>query len=106
MPLSAPLSDVRVSAPMGLGITGALVTGAGVAIAVHQLLFTNFIPGLASRDVILLAAGAGAVGAETAGAAVQWVAARWSAKGPITDLLVQNAAGDTGTSEGTADTGN
>lgn len=85
----------RVSnASLVLGITGAAVTGSFVAVTVYYLLQAGSIQGIGRNDVIILTAGAGAVCAETARSGVEWVKARWGAKGPISQLLVEIGAAD------------
>jgi hypothetical protein len=79
---------------MALGVFGALLTGVVVAVAVTKMLVVAPIAGVSGQNAVLLAAGAGAVAAETTPSAVQWVSARWRAKGPTTDLLTQLAASD------------
>jgi hypothetical protein len=77
-----------------LGIGGAVFTGSLVAVAVFYLLRTVPIPGIEGRDALVLAAGAGAVCAETARNGVEWARVRWGADGPISELLVQIGAAD------------
>lgn len=84
---------VRAKA-MALGVFCAFLTGAVVAFAVHEMLSRVAIPGIDRMSGLLLAAGAGAVTAETTRFVVQWVAVRWSVKGPVSDLLVELAASD------------
>lgn len=84
---------VRAKA-MALGVICALVTGGIVAISVHQLLARVVIPGIDRRSALVLAAGAGAVACETTRFVVQWVAARWNVKGPVSTLLVELASAD------------
>lgn len=84
---------VRAKA-MAVGVFGALLTGAIVSVAVYQLLGHVTIPGVGRFSSLLLAAGAGAVTAETTRFVVQWVAVRWDVKGPVSDLLVELAASD------------
>lgn len=84
---------VRVGS-MLLGIGCALLTGVIVALAVHRMLSAVKIEGVDGTGGIVLAAGAGVVTAETTRFAVQWVAARWNAKGPVSSLLVEVAASD------------
>lgn len=79
---------------MVLGVFCALLTGGVVAFAVTRGLQTFPVAGINGTNKLLLAGGAGAVVAETTRNAVQWVAVRWGAKGPVTDLLVQTAASD------------
>jgi hypothetical protein len=79
---------------MVLGVVSALLTGGVVAFAVTRGLREFPVAGITGTNKLLLAGGAGAVVAETTRNAVQWVALRWSAKGPVTDLLVQTAASD------------
>jgi hypothetical protein len=78
-----------------LGIVCALVTGGIVAVAVWEAM--HHLPHPAAIDeagILILAAGAGAVCAETARNAVEWVQARWNASGPISRLLVDIGAAD------------
>lgn len=85
----------RVSkAPAALGIACAVVTGVGVAAAVWQVLASVSVPGIDRQNAIILSAGAGAVCAETARYAVEWVKTRWGAKGPVSTLLVDIGAAD------------
>lgn len=85
----------RVSrASTALGIACAVVTGITVAAAVWEMLVFVPIPGVDRSKAIILAAGAGAVGAETARNTVQWIQARWGAKGPVSRLLVEICAAD------------
>lgn len=79
---------------MALGIFCALLTGVVVAFAVYRFLVHYPIPGIEGPNVLVLAAGAGAVTAETTRFAVQWVALRSNAKGPVSELLSQIAASD------------
>lgn len=79
---------------MALGVFCALLTGVIVAFGVYKLTAVTPLPGVTGLNKLLLAAGAGAVAAETTPFAVQWVTARWSAKGPISELLAQLAASD------------
>jgi hypothetical protein len=77
-----------------LGIGGALVTGVVVFAAVWRLLSQIKVPGLEGTNALLLAAGAGAVSAETSGYCVEWVQRRWGAKGPISRLLKDMGTAD------------
>lgn len=77
-----------------LGIACALLTGGIVAVAVWQTLHRLPHAWIDDSGILLLAAGAGAVTAETARNAVEWVQARWHAKGPISRLLVDIGASD------------
>jgi len=77
-----------------LGIACAVVTGAIVAAAVGYLVSTRHIPGIDGIGAVVLAAGAGAVSAETARNAVEWVQGRWGARGPVSRLLVDIGAAD------------
>ena len=79
---------------MLLGVACAILTGIVVAVTLHLFIARVSIPGLTKSDALLLSVGAGAVTAETTRLAVQWVAARWTAKGPVTDLLGEIAASD------------
>ncbi|MBX3227121.1 MAG: cation:proton antiporter [Labilithrix sp.] len=82
-------------ASTALGIVCALVTGGVVAFAVYYAAPRLALPGIeGQKSRLLLAAGAGAVSAETARYAVEWVQARWGAKGPISRLLVDIGAAD------------
>jgi len=83
---------------MALGIGCALLTGALVAFTVDQMLRRVSIPEVDPDKRIFLAAGAGAVAAETTRSVVQWVAARWTVKGPVSNLLTELAASDDFTS--------
>jgi hypothetical protein len=80
--------------PLALGMTAACLVGVIVAVTVYLALQRASVAALDSRGAMLLAAGAGAVGAETTPLAVQWVAARWGARGQLTDLLSQLASAD------------
>ena len=80
--------------PMFLGVFCALLTGATVAFIVNRVLTYMPIAGIEGRNAILFAAGAGAVTAETTRFVVQWVAVRWTVKGPVSSLLVEIAASD------------
>lgn len=77
-----------------LGIVCALVTGGMVGFAVWKATARLALPGLEGKNAIVFAAGAGAVSAETARYAVEWVQARWGARGPISRLLVDIGAAD------------
>lgn len=77
-----------------LGIACALVTGVIVAGAVWEAIHHMQHAWIDETGILILAAGAGAVTAETARNAVEWVQARWNAKGPITRLLVDIGAAD------------
>jgi hypothetical protein len=79
---------------MAIGVLGALLTGALVAVAVLKMLTLYPVAGIVGLNRLLLAAGSGAVAAETARYAAEWVKGRTSAKGPVTDLLVKLAASD------------
>jgi hypothetical protein len=79
---------------MALGVGCALLTGVTVAVVVHRLLAVWPITGIDEGSGILLAAGAGAVTAETTRFVVQWVAVRWNVKGPVSNLLVEIASAD------------
>ena len=80
--------------PMVVGVLGALVTGAVVAIATYQLLVRFPVAELDGKNALLFSAGAGAVTAETTRFVVQWVAVRWNVKGPVSSLLVDLASSD------------
>lgn len=77
-----------------LGIVCAIVTGAIVAAAVWITTKRVHLAGIDENGAIVLAAGAGAVSAETARYAVEWAQSRWSARGPISRLLVDIGAAD------------
>ncbi len=77
-----------------LGIAGAVLTGTIVAVAVGCMLTMLHVPGIEGGGAVILAAGAGAVSAETARNAVEWVQGRWGARGPISRLLVDIGAAD------------
>lgn len=77
-----------------LGVVAAVVTGVVVAVAVHQLLLAVVIPGVDATGAFVLAAGAGAVTSETTRFGVEWVSARWNAKGPVSSLLIEMGASD------------
>lgn len=80
--------------PMALGVFCALLTGGTVAFTVNRMLAFIAVPGIDHTGGLLLAAGAGAVTAETTRFVVQWVAVRWSVKGPVSTLLVEIASAD------------
>jgi hypothetical protein len=80
--------------PMALGVFCALLTGATVFVAVDRMLSIVTVPGIDRTGGLLLAAGAGAVTAETTRFVVQWVAVRWNVKGPVSSLLVELASAD------------
>jgi len=80
--------------PMALGVFCALLTGGTVALVVNRFLAYVPVPGINETNGLLLAAGAGAVTAETTRFVVQWVAVRWNVKGPVSTLLVEIAAAD------------
>lgn len=80
--------------PMALGVFCAVLTGGTVAFTVHRFLAYVPVPGIDATGGVLLAAGAGAVTAETTRFVVQWVAARWNVKGPVSNLLVEIASAD------------
>jgi hypothetical protein len=84
---------VRVGS-MTLGVFCAVLTGVAVVFAVLRTLEVVQVPGVSNVNALVLVAGAGAVTAETTRNAVEWVAARWNAKGPVTQLLVEAAAAD------------
>lgn len=77
-----------------LGVAGAVLTGVIVAFAVYQLLLVSPIPGIDATGSVILAAGAGAVTCETTRFGIEWVSARWSSRGPITNLLGELGAAD------------
>jgi hypothetical protein len=77
-----------------LGIACAVITGTVVGVAVHWMLAVIHVRGIEGRSAIILAAGAGAVSAETARNAVEWVQGRWGARGPVSRLLVDIGAAD------------
>lgn len=80
--------------PLALGMGAACLVAIIITITVHLALARAGVAGLDARGAMLLAAAAGAVGAETTPLAVQWVSARWGARGPLTDLLSQLASAD------------
>jgi len=84
---------VRAKA-MALGVVCALVTGCIVAFAVNEMLARVVVPGIDRKSAFVLAAGAGAVAAETTRFVVQWVAARWQVSGPVSTLLYELASAD------------
>lgn len=85
----------RVQTPStALGIACAVITGGVVAVAVHYFLRRVHLAGIEGPGAIILAAGAGAVSAETARNAVEWVSGRWGARGPVSRLLVDIGAAD------------
>jgi Kef-type K+ transport system membrane component KefB len=77
-----------------LGTVCALLTGGIVAVSVWQAIEHVHHAWITEPNTILLAAGAGAVSAETARYATEWVQARWGAHGPISRLLVDIGAAD------------
>lgn len=84
---------VRAKA-MALGVICALLTGGIVAFAVQQMLARVPVAGIDRTSALVFSAGAGAVTAETTRFVVQWVAARWQVKGPVSTLLVELASAD------------
>lgn len=85
----------RVSAKaMALGVICAVATGLIVAFAARHMLARYPIAGIDATSALVLAAGAGAVTAETTRFVVQWVAARWQVEGPVSTLLVELASAD------------
>ena len=80
--------------PMALGVFCAVLTGGTVAFTVHRFFAYVPVPGIDATGGVLLAAGAGAVTAETTRFVVQWVAVRWNVKGPVSTLLVEIASAD------------
>lgn len=76
-----------------LGIACAVITGFVVAIATYAMLQVVAV-GVDGASAVILAAGAGAVGAETARNGVEWVQGRWGAKGPVSRLLMDIGAAD------------
>jgi len=76
-----------------LGIACAVLTGVVVAGAAWRMLLASPL-GLDPTSRLALVAGAGAVSAETARNAVEWVGARWGARGPLSTLLVDIGAAD------------
>jgi hypothetical protein len=89
----APGRRVKKSSTV-LGIACAVVTGVAVAAAAYYMTGVVHIPGIDGINALILAAGAGAVCAETARNAAEWVQARWGAKGPVSRLLVDIGAAD------------
>lgn len=81
-------------ASLGIGIGAAILTGGAVAFAVHALLDAMPVRGIDRHGATVLAAGAGAVCAETARGGVEWARSRWGASGPVSDLLVDIGAAD------------
>jgi hypothetical protein len=79
---------------MALGTVGALLTGLLVAVAVWKVRASGALPGIGVADGVVLAAGAGAVCAETAGQTVEWVQGRWGAEGPVSQFLRHISAAD------------
>jgi hypothetical protein len=77
-----------------LGIVGAVITGLAVAAAVFAAMPSLHLTGFDEKSTLLLAAGAGAVSAETARNAVAWIQNRWGAKGPVSSLLVDFGTAD------------
>lgn len=77
-----------------LGIACAVITGVIVAAAAGYMISVVQIPGIEGMGAVILAAGAGAVSAETARNAVEWVQGRWGARGPVSRLLVDIGAAD------------
>lgn len=82
------------SGSLALGVAGAALTGVVVATAAWLALERLAVPGLERGGALLFAVASGAVCAETTPAAVRWVAARWTARGPVTNLLVELASAD------------
>jgi len=79
---------------MVLGIACALITGLVVGLATFWLLSIAHVAGIERTGALVLAAGAGAVTAETTRFAVDWARARYDAKGPVSALLFEIAASD------------
>ncbi len=77
-----------------LGIACAVLTGAIVAGGAGYMMSVVHVPGVDGTGAVILAAGAGAVSAETARNAVEWVQGRWGARGPLSRLLVDFGAAD------------
>jgi hypothetical protein len=77
-----------------LGIVCALLTGGIVATSVWYAIHRLPHPWIDETGILILSAGTGAVSAETARYAVEWVQARWNAHGPISRLLVDIGAAD------------
>src|SRR5688572_29048518 len=78
-----------------LGLACALLTGGIVGFAVWQTLHRVPHAWIDDTNILILAAGAGAVCAETASRhAVEWVQDRWNAKGPISRLLIDMGSAD------------
>jgi hypothetical protein len=84
---------VRVGS-MALGVSCALLTGSIVFLASYRMLSVVTVPGISGDDTLLFAAAAGAVAAESARHAVQWVGLRLGAKGRISKLLAELASAD------------
>lgn len=82
------------TASTALGIACAVITGVVVGSAVYAMLANVPAHGVEGTSAIVLAAGAGAVGAETARNGVEWVQGRWGARGPVSRLLVDIGAAD------------
>jgi hypothetical protein len=74
------------------GLVLGLVSGAGVAIAF--VAFAQSFTPLGGRELFVAAVGVGAVSCETTRHAVQWVVERYSAKGPLADLVADIADAD------------
>jgi hypothetical protein len=81
-------------ASAAIGIACAVVTGLVVAAAAAQMLRALPIAGLEGPAGVLVVVGAGAASAETARNAVDWVGARWGARGPTSRVLVDIGAAD------------
>lgn len=77
-----------------LGMACAVVTGALAAAATGYMMSVVHVPAIDGAGAVILAAGAGAVSAETARNGAEWAQGRWGAKGPITRLLVDFGAVD------------
>lgn len=75
---------------MALAVLMSIATGCGVAAAVW-FVAARVAPSLEGIDRVLLAAGVGAVSAETTRHAVLWVTQRYSASGTISDLIADIA---------------
>ncbi|WP_437683845.1 cation:proton antiporter [Sorangium sp. So ce131] len=71
---------------IALGVLMSLATGCSVAVAVWFAVARG-VPSLDAADRTLLAAGVGAVSAETTRHAVLWVTQRYSASGKVSDLI-------------------
>lgn len=77
-----------------LGVLLSALGGVVVALGVYGLLRVFRVPYLGTSQLALFAGGVGAVLTETSRSAIEWVTARHSAKGPLSNLLGVIASAD------------